>query len=43
VIDRGRRMVISSPFLFEEILKRDYVAFAQAQGKPLDIPSFADR
>ena len=43
VIDRGRRMVISSPFLFEAILKRDYVAFAQAQGKPLDIPSFADR
>ncbi len=42
VLDRGRRMVVSSPSLFEEILKRDYVAFADAEGRPLDEPSFAE-
>jgi hypothetical protein len=40
IFDRGRRMTITSPFLFEEILKMDYVAFADAEGAPLDIPSY---
>ena len=42
VIDRGRRMTIRSLFHFEEVLKIDYVAFADAQGLPKDIPSFED-
>ncbi len=42
ILDRGMRMVVSAPPLFEEILKIDYVAFAQAEGRPLDIPTFAE-
>ena len=42
VLDRGRRMTITSPALFEEVLKMDYVAFADAQGQPLDVPEFRD-
>jgi hypothetical protein len=41
VIDRGRRMTIGSVALFDEVLKRDYVRFAEAEGRPLDIPEFA--
>lgn len=40
VIDRGRRMVIPTPALFEEILRKDYVDFADREGRPLDIPSY---
>ena len=40
ILDRGRRMVIQSAELFEAILQRDYVAFADAAGRPLDIPSY---
>jgi hypothetical protein len=42
ILDRGRRMTIPSLFLFEEALKVDYVAFSDAQGLPLDIPSYAE-
>lgn len=40
IIDRGRRMTVASPALFEEVLKRDYVEYADGQGRPLDFPSF---
>ncbi len=42
VLDRGRRMTIASPAIFEEVLKMDYVAFADAQGQPLYMPEFRD-
>jgi hypothetical protein len=42
VIDRGRRMEIASPALFEEVLKLDYVAYADRQGRPLDYPSYRE-
>jgi hypothetical protein len=42
IFDRGRSMKVGTPFLFDEILKRDYVAFAEAEGRPLDFPSFAE-
>lgn len=42
VVDRGRRMAISSPALLAEVLKRDYVAFAANQGRPIDDVSFAE-
>lgn len=42
VIDRGRRMAIGSPALFEEVLRKDYVAFADREGRPLDDPSFRE-
>jgi hypothetical protein len=41
IIDRGRRMAVGSPALFEEILKLDYVAYADREGRPLDYPSYA--
>lgn len=42
IVDRGRRMAVTSPFLYAEILKRDYVAYAEAEGRPLDIESYAE-
>ncbi len=42
ILDRGRRMTIRSVALFDEVLKRDYVAFAEGEGRPLDIPSYAE-
>jgi hypothetical protein len=42
VIDRGRRMTIAAPALFEATLARDYVAYADRQGWARDIPSFDD-
>ena len=41
VHDRGRRMVIRTVALFDEVLRRDYVAFADAEGRALDVPSYA--
>lgn len=40
ILDRGRRMTVKTAFHFEEILKRDYIALADAQGMPKDIESF---
>lgn len=40
VFDRGRRMAIANPRHFEEIVARDYVAFADQQGLPRDVPSY---
>jgi hypothetical protein len=42
IVDRGRRMEIGSAALFEEVLKLDYVAFADRQRRPLDYPSYAE-
>jgi hypothetical protein len=42
VIDRGHRMAVTTPFLYEEVLKRDYVVFAEEQGRRPDIESFAE-
>lgn len=41
VLDRGRRMTIVGIGLFEAVLQRDFVVFAQTEGRPLDIPEFA--
>jgi len=40
IIDRGRSMVVRNARIFAEILKRDYVALAEATGRPLDFPSY---
>ncbi len=40
IIDRGRRMVVKSPPLFEQVLKLDYVAYADREGRPRDFPSY---
>lgn len=42
ILDRGRRMAITSPFLFDRVLERDYVEWAAREGRPLDIGSFSD-
>lgn len=42
IYDRGRRMEIASAPLFEEVLRMDYVAFAEREGRPLDFPSYRD-
>lgn len=42
IIDRGRRMLIASPALFEEVLKMDYVAYADSEGRSRDFPSFEE-
>ncbi|NBN65994.1 hypothetical protein [Pannonibacter tanglangensis] len=41
IFDRGRRMVVTSLPLFEAILARDIVAFADSEGRPHDIESWA--
>ena len=40
IFDRGRRMVVASLPLFEAILGRDIVAFADQEGRPHDIESW---
>lgn len=40
VFDRGRRMAIANLRHFEEIVARDYVAFADAHGMPRDVPGY---
>ncbi|MGP9820282.1 hypothetical protein ACTZWW_09730 [Salinarimonas sp. NSM] len=40
IFDRGRRMTIRTPRQYEEIVRRDMVAFADAQGMPREIASF---
>ncbi len=42
IIDRGRRMMIQSAALFEEVLKLDYVVYADREGRPLDFESYAE-
>ena len=42
IFDRGRQMTIASVQLFEHILTRDFVAFADTEGRPLDVTSFAE-
>ncbi|MGJ3263610.1 MAG: hypothetical protein ACFE0R_10290 [Salinarimonas sp.] len=40
IFDRGRRMTIRTPRQYEEIVRRDMVAFADAQGMPREIASY---
>jgi hypothetical protein len=42
IIDRGRRMTIASPALFEQVLKLDYVAYADREGRPRDFPGYEE-
>jgi hypothetical protein len=40
ITDRGRQMVVRDGYTFAEVVARDYVAIAEAEGRPLDVPSF---
>ncbi|GGK38694.1 hypothetical protein [Salinarimonas ramus] len=40
IFDRGRRMTVRASGHLDEILQRDYVAFADAQGIPREIASY---
>jgi hypothetical protein len=42
IFDRGRQMTIRAPELFEAVLARDMVAFADAEGAPLDVGTFRE-
>jgi hypothetical protein len=42
IFDRGRQMTITSAQIFEHVLTRDFVAFANSEGKPLDFQSFKE-
>lgn len=42
ITDRGRQMVVRDAFIFSEVLARDFVAIADADGRPLDVPSFRE-
>ena len=42
VTDRGRQMVIRDAATLGEILARDFVAMADREGRPLDVPSFRE-
>jgi hypothetical protein len=42
VFDRGRQMTITTVALFDSVLTRDFVVFAQTEGRPLDNDSFAE-
>lgn len=43
ITDRGRQMLIRDKAIFLEILKHDLVSVADAEGRALDVPSFATR
>jgi hypothetical protein len=42
IFDRGRQLTVGSPELFEAVLLRDFVAFAEAEGRPLDVETFGE-
>ncbi|MGL4634878.1 MAG: hypothetical protein ACRCWF_02765 [Beijerinckiaceae bacterium] len=42
IFDRGRQLTVSTQAIFDMILSRDFVAFAESEGRPLDINSFAE-
>jgi len=42
IFDRGRQMTITAPEMLEAVLSRDIVAFAESEGRPLDVATFAD-
>lgn len=42
VTDRGRQMVIRDAATLAEVLARDFVALADRDGRPLDVPSYAE-
>lgn len=42
IIDRGRRMNIATEALLEEILKIDYVAYADSQGWTREFPEYLE-
>jgi hypothetical protein len=42
IFDRGRQLTITSPEMLEAVLARDIVAFAEREGRPLDVASFGE-
>lgn len=42
IFDRGRQLTIRSVALLDAVLGRDMVAFAEAEGRPLDVGSFRE-
>jgi hypothetical protein len=42
IYDRGRQLTITSESLLDAILGRDFVAFAESEDRPLDIPTFSE-
>jgi hypothetical protein len=42
VYDRGRQMVVRTVELFDAVLARDMAAFADAEGRPLDVETFSE-
>jgi hypothetical protein len=42
MFDRGRQLTIRTVEVFDAVLSRDMVAFADAEGRPLDLPEFAE-
>jgi hypothetical protein len=42
IYDRGRQMVVRTEALFEAVLARDMAAFAESEGRPLDVETFRE-
>ncbi|MGL5117021.1 MAG: hypothetical protein ACRC7C_17020 [Beijerinckiaceae bacterium] len=42
IFDRGRQMTIKTVALLDAVLTRDFVAFAETEGQPLDIATFGE-
>jgi hypothetical protein len=42
IFDRGHQMTITTLDQFEAVIARDFVAFAEAQGRPRDIESYSE-
>lgn len=40
IFDRGRQLTITSPAILDAVLQRDFVRFAEGEGRPLDVDSF---
>lgn len=41
IFDRGRQMLVRNAMIFDALLKADFVRIAEAEGRPLDIASYA--
>ncbi len=42
IFDRGRQMTVTTAALFDLVLTRDFVEFAETESRPLDIDSFRE-
>jgi hypothetical protein len=42
IFDRGRQLTIRSVELLDAVIARDMVAFAESEGRPLDVESFRE-